>query len=54
MTLDPGLADAWIGGAQTLMTLGRRDAARDWIQRARRVHPDRRELAELAPPAPAR
>lgn len=48
VALDPGLADAWIGGAQTLIALGRRDAARDWLQRARRVHPDRQELAALA------
>jgi tetratricopeptide (TPR) repeat protein len=48
ITLDPGLADAWIGGAQALIGLGRGDTARDWLGRARRVHPDRRELADLA------
>lgn len=45
--LDPGLADAWIGGAQALIGLGRTDQAREWIGRARRVHPNRSELATL-------
>lgn len=46
--LDPGLADAWIGGGRALLSLNRHDAARDWLQRARRLHPDRQELADLA------
>lgn len=45
--LDPGSGEAWIGGAQALLTLGQRDRAREWIQRGRRLHPNRRELAEL-------
>ena len=45
--LDPNLADGWIGGAQTLMALGARDQARDWIARGRRLHPNRREWAQL-------
>lgn len=48
VALDPGLADAWIGGAQALIALGRGNAASDWLLRARRVHPDRAELADLA------
>ncbi len=48
IALDPGLAEAWIGGAQALLGLGRRQAAAEWLSEARRVHPDRPELAELA------
>jgi tetratricopeptide (TPR) repeat protein len=45
--LDPRVADAWIGGARVLFDLARYEQARDWLVRARRVHPDRKELAEL-------
>jgi len=45
--LDPTMADAWIGGAEALVAAGRTADARTWIARARRIHPDRRELAEL-------
>ncbi|HEV3061792.1 MAG TPA: tetratricopeptide repeat protein [Vicinamibacterales bacterium] len=45
--LDPRLVDAWIGGARSLIGLARYDRARDWLLRARRVHPERNELAEL-------
>jgi tetratricopeptide (TPR) repeat protein len=47
ITLDPAIAESWIGGAQALIGLGRRQAALEWIARARKVHPTRRELAEL-------
>jgi tetratricopeptide (TPR) repeat protein len=45
--LDPTRADGWIGGAQALIALGRKDAAREWLARARRIHPDRAELTQL-------
>jgi len=45
--LDPGMADAWIGGARALIGIERYAQAREWLARARRVHPDRRELEEL-------
>jgi tetratricopeptide (TPR) repeat protein len=45
--LDPTVAEAWIGGAQALIAMGRIDDAREWLARARRVHPNRRELADL-------
>ena len=44
---DPRVLDAWIGGAQTLIGLARYGQARDWLSRARRVYPDRKELADL-------
>ena len=45
--LDPRIADAWIGGAHALIDLGRYDQAREWLFRARRVHPERKELSDL-------
>jgi len=45
--LDPRLVDAWIGGAHVLIGLARYGQARDWLLRAQRVHPERKELAEL-------
>ena len=45
--LDPRLVEPWIGGARLLIGLARYDRARDWLFRARRVHPERKELAEL-------
>jgi hypothetical protein len=45
--LDPRIAEAWIGGAQALIDLGRRDQAAEWLSRARRIHPGRPELAQL-------
>ncbi len=51
--LDPRLVDAWIGGARVLIDLARYAQARDWLLRARRVHPERNELAELEARLPA-
>jgi len=45
--IDPRMADAWIGGARTLIDLKETDKAREWLARATRVHPGRRELVEL-------
>ena len=45
--LDPRLVEPWIGGARLLIGFARYDRARDWLFRARRVHPERKELAEL-------
>jgi tetratricopeptide (TPR) repeat protein len=45
--LDPRLVEPWIGGARLLIGLARYDRARDWLFRARRVHPERKELAAL-------
>lgn len=44
---DPRVLDAWIGGAQALVGLSQYGQARDWLSRARRVYPDRKELADL-------
>jgi tetratricopeptide (TPR) repeat protein len=44
---DPRVVEAWIGGAQALIDLSRPQQAREWLSRARRVHPERKELAEL-------
>jgi tetratricopeptide (TPR) repeat protein len=44
---DPRLAEPWIGGAQALIELSRYEQAREWLSRARRVHPERKDLAEL-------
>jgi tetratricopeptide (TPR) repeat protein len=52
--LDPRIADAWIGGAHALIDLGRYDQAREWLFRARRVHPDRKELSDLEARLPRR
>jgi tetratricopeptide (TPR) repeat protein len=46
--LDPSIAGAWMGGAAALIALRRHEEARDWLARARRVHPDEPKLAELA------
>src|SRR2546423_5568506 len=45
--LDPRVVEAWIGGARALIDLARYEQARDWLLRARRVHPRPKELAEL-------
>jgi cytochrome c-type biogenesis protein CcmH/NrfG len=45
--VDPRNADAWIGGARALIRLKEYEKARAWLSEARRVHPDRRELADL-------
>jgi tetratricopeptide (TPR) repeat protein len=45
--LDPGIVEAWIGGAQALVGLRRNEQAAEWLARARRIHPNRPELAEL-------
>ena len=47
VTLDPNQVAAWVGGAQALVTLGDTDAARDWLTRARRLHPTNAALAQL-------
>ncbi len=47
VALDPALGDAWVGGAQALVALGRTADARQWITRARTLHPERPELAAL-------
>jgi len=44
---DAGVADAWIGGGQCLLALGRKERARDWLTRALRLHPARPELVQL-------
>jgi len=48
VALDPGIAEAWIGGARALVGLGLNQRASEWLSRARRIHPNRPELAELA------
>ena len=45
--LDPRIAGAWIGGAHALIDLGRSGPAREWLLRARQVHPERKELSDL-------
>jgi tetratricopeptide (TPR) repeat protein len=45
--LDPSIAESWIGGAMALLSLRRQAEAREWIARAKRVHPDQPGLAEL-------
>ncbi len=44
---DPGFLDAWIGRAEALVALRRYREARDWLNDALRVHPNRPELAQL-------
>jgi predicted Zn-dependent protease len=51
--LDPGLAEAWVMYATTLVRLGRYREARDLLHEARRVHPDQPELADLMAKVPA-
>ncbi len=46
--LDPKAVSGWVGGAETLLALGDTDQARDWLTRARQVHPSRRELDALS------
>ena len=45
--IDPAVPEAWMGGAMALMTLRRTPEAREWLSRARRVHPDQPKLKEL-------
>jgi tetratricopeptide (TPR) repeat protein len=45
--LDPNAVAAWLGGARTLIDLGARDEARDWIARGKRLHPQRTEWATI-------
>lgn len=53
IAFDPSAAEAWIGGAQALIGLRRYADARAWLARARRLHPDRPELAALETRLPA-
>jgi tetratricopeptide (TPR) repeat protein len=45
--LDPTIVEAWIGGADALIDLKRKDQASDWLARARRLYPARPELAQM-------
>lgn len=47
VTQDPTFADAWAGRADALVRLERYQDAHDWLTEARRVHPDRPDLARL-------
>jgi tetratricopeptide (TPR) repeat protein len=47
VNLDPNAVGAWLGGAQTLIALGQRERARDWITRGKRLHPARPEWSGL-------
>jgi tetratricopeptide (TPR) repeat protein len=47
VALDPGTAEAWIGGGHALIGLRRNEQAAEWLARARRIHPNRPEIAEL-------
>jgi protein O-GlcNAc transferase len=46
--LDPANANAWVEGAKALITLERYREARDWLDAARKHHPDRAELSTLS------
>ena len=43
----PGIIETWVVGADALITLERYAEAREWVSRARRVHPDQPELKQL-------
>ena len=45
--LDPKVVGGWVGGAEALLALGDTDQARDWLTRARQVHPARGEISRL-------
>lgn len=45
--LDPAIVESWTGGAQTLIALGRKEQAQEWLTRALRLHPGRPELSAL-------
>jgi tetratricopeptide (TPR) repeat protein len=45
--LDPSMVDAWIGGARALLELKRTDKASDWLNRARRLFPNRPEFPDM-------
>ena len=45
--IDPRRVEAWIGRADILVGLERYEDARDWLARARQVHPEIPELASL-------
>ena len=45
--LDPGIAEAWIGGGHALIGLRPQSARVEWLAQARRIHPNRKEIAEL-------
>jgi tetratricopeptide (TPR) repeat protein len=44
---NPGVAEAWIGGARALIALQRRDAALRWLAEGRQIYPERQELVDL-------
>jgi tetratricopeptide (TPR) repeat protein len=46
--LDPANAVAWAEGAKALISLERYKQARDWLDAARKLHPDRVELSALS------
>jgi tetratricopeptide (TPR) repeat protein len=46
--LDPANAVAWAEGAKALIALKRYQQARDWLDAARKLHPDRVELSALS------
>ena len=45
--LDPRVAEAWVGGGDALIKLGRYEEARDWLREAGAIHPERPEIAGL-------
>lgn len=47
IALDPAMPEPWIGGMMALITLRRYPDAREWLARARHVHPTQPKLAEL-------
>ena len=44
---EPELVETWIGGGEALIRLGRYLDAREWLNAARRVHPDQPQLQQL-------
>jgi tetratricopeptide (TPR) repeat protein len=46
--IDPANAVAWAEGARALIALKRYKEARDWLDAARKLHPDRVELSGLS------
>ncbi|MEQ1731664.1 MAG: tetratricopeptide repeat protein, partial [Vicinamibacterales bacterium] len=46
--LDPKVVSSWVGGAEALLALGDTDQARDWLSRAKQVHPAQGDIGRLA------